>query len=46
LSSGIVVSLYYLLSEEDITGLRIYGSIFLLFTFAVLGILAFVFRVK
>ncbi len=46
LSSGIVVSLYYLLSEDDISGVRIYGSIFLLFTFAVLGILAFVLRVK
>lgn len=42
LSSGIVVSLYYLLLEDDITNTKIYGSLFAGFMIAVIGILSFV----
>lgn len=46
LSSGIVVSLFYLLSEDDNRNIRIYGSIFAVFLIAVIGILWHVLRTK
>ena len=46
LSSGIVVSLYYMFSEDDVKGKRIYRCLFAGFTVVVLGILAFVIRGK
>ena len=39
LSSGIVVSLFYLFSEEDVRNRRIYGCILAAFTVIVIGIL-------
>ncbi len=46
LSSGIIVSLYYLFSEDDIRNRRIYGCMLAAFTVIVMGILLFVLRVK
>lgn len=46
LSSGIVVSLYYLFSEDDAGSVRIYRSILTVFTVVVVGILAFVMHGK
>jgi len=42
LSSGIVVSLFYLFSEEDVRNRKIYGCILAAFTVIVIGILLFV----
>lgn len=46
LSSGIVVSLFYLFSEEDVRNRKIYGCILTAFTVTVIGILLFVIRTK
>ena len=46
LSSGIIVSLYYLFSEDEIRNRRIYGCMLVAFTVIVMGILLFVLRVK